>query len=689
MAVPSSIRLIIAESSENRAHEIDSILRDAGLATRFDLCPDVRSIEENLAKESCDLLFFNASSVEMETVLPELRKKHPELPIIVMSEETDNSNHNMDLGATDVIRSKDKTHLLHVVQRELQHITDRQHLYSTRLALDEAEKRCELLLASSNAAIAYVHEGMHIHANGVYLKLFGFSTLKDLEGVPLLDLADTESLGGLKKQLKSFRGSDSSGEFDFTGKDQNGVKIQGAMTLSSAEYEGESCTQVIFKTNQATSPASTSLQVLDERVPEDPQTKIQPATNLEGNPGLQALILATENKSSGALMIIELDAFAGLQNKHGLVCSQSIGDQTYKALCEAGEIFRLGAHRFAVFMESGTMVEHENHAKALKKRIEDLTLIVGTETIECTASIGAVEIDGHEALPPIETAFYTLSELKAKSGTNEIVWDNGEDEGNSQLSRQRRQMKEQGRLIQAIDTAIANKSFSLLFQPIISLRGDEDEHYEVFMRMQGDTQGQMAPGEFLEAAKENGSAGKIDRWVILQAIKVLTEHRSKGHATRLTINLTFNSVLDPDFLEWIAVAIKAANLPSDAVIFQVTEADAVAYPEETAEFIRALKSVHCRTSLGRFGLADKPFELLKNLDVDFVKLDGSLVNAPDQEIFTATIQELQACGKLSIVPMVESATVLATLWQAGANYIQGHYLQAPESEMSYDFSTQD
>jgi len=689
MVAPSSIRLIIAESSENRAHEIDAILRDAGLATRFDLCPDIRSIEENLAKEGCDLMFFNASHVEIDKVLPELRKKHPELPIIVLSEDEKNSNHNMDMGATDVIRPKDKMHILHVVQRELQHISNRQHLYSTRLALDEAEKRCELLLASSNAAIAYVHEGMHIHANGTYLKLFGFESIKDLEGVPLLDLADSDSLGTLKQQLKSFRGSDNSEAFDFTGKNQEGVQIQGEMTLSSAEYEGEVCTQVIFKTAQSRSEEPADTQIPEFEIVEDPQANVQPATDLDGNPGLQALAEISNNKTSGALMIIELDAYATLQNQYGLVNSQAIGDQVYKALLEAGTIFRLSIHRYAVFLETGTMMEHEYQAKHLKKLVEDLAITVDKQTISCTACIGAVEMDGQETLSPIETAFYTLMKLRHKSEKNNIAWDNGEDDDNSRLAEQRRELKKQGRLQQSIDAAIANKSFSLLFQPIISLRGDEDEHYEVFMRMNGKAHGEMAPGEFLDAAKENGSAGKIDRWVILQAIKVLTDHRAKGNTTRLTINLTYNCILDPDFLEWVAVAIKAANMPSDAIIFQITEADAAAYPVQSGEFINALKSQHCRTSLSRFGLGDKSFELLKTLEVDFVKLDGALVNGDDNKQFTETIRELQACGKLSIVPMVESATILATLWQAGANYIQGYYLQAPESEMTYDFSTQD
>ena len=212
--------------------------------------------------------------------------------------------------------------------------------------------------------------------------------------------------------------------------------------------------------------------------------------------------------------------------------------------------------------------------------------------------------------------------------------------------------------------------------------------------MTDDSDNQIEPGRFLQTAIDNNVAGKIDRWVILQSIKMLSVHRAKGHATRLTINLTCNSVIDGEFLQWLGVAIKAARLPSDAVIFQITEKDATTYLRQTREFIEGLRNMHCRASLSRFGLIEDPFETLRHLPVDMVKLDGTCVEDMDDkegksEALIATITKLQGAGKLTVVPMVENANVLSTLWQAGANYIQGHYLQEPSSDMDYDFSTEE
>jgi EAL domain-containing protein (putative c-di-GMP-specific phosphodiesterase class I) len=175
---------------------------------------------------------------------------------------------------------------------------------------------------------------------------------------------------------------------------------------------------------------------------------------------------------------------------------------------------------------------------------------------------------------------------------------------------------------------------------------------------------------------------------------MLSAHRAKGHNTRLTINVTSNSVADPEFIQWLGVAIKAARLPSDAVIFQLTEQDSQTYVRQSREFVEGLRKLHCRSSLSRFGLRPEPFELLRHIPVDFVKLDGSLIddlnrNSGLREKITTMIRDLQAVGKLTVVPMVESASVLSALWQAGANYIQGHYLQEPTTSMDYDFSSDD
>ena len=195
---------------------------------------------------------------------------------------------------------------------------------------------------------------------------------------------------------------------------------------------------------------------------------------------------------------------------------------------------------------------------------------VDGKTVRRTISIGAAAIsESGTGADAMNLAFKTLVAARAANKTNCIQWPSVttlEAEGNTNgLSG------EQKRILKLVNDAIENQTFVLLFQPIISLRGDSDEHYEVFLRLVDEKGRRLPPDQFLELAIENGVAGKIDRWVILQSIKVLSVHRSKGHNTRLTINLTRNSLIDDEFIQWLGVAIKAARLPSDAVIFQIAE----------------------------------------------------------------------------------------------------------------------
>ena len=198
MATPSPVRLLIADRSENRAHELDSVLRNAGIATRSEFCGDIS--DDSVTEAAIDLVVCRSGFDHLERVLPGLRARKPDLPIIVMddSSEPKNLTRGLAIGATDVVFNDDNERFLYVVKRELENVCQRHRFSQTRRALQEAERRCELLLANSTAAIAYVHEGMHIYANDDYFKLFGFADADELLGVPLLDLMD-----GIRRRLQS------------------------------------------------------------------------------------------------------------------------------------------------------------------------------------------------------------------------------------------------------------------------------------------------------------------------------------------------------------------------------------------------------------------------------------------------------------------------------------------------------
>ncbi|MGI9326095.1 MAG: EAL domain-containing protein [Pseudomonadales bacterium] len=676
------VRLLVADRTENEAYAIDSLLRNAGVATRLRFIDDISLAADHL--DDADLLVLNAELPDAERAISALKKLKARLPIVVVS---DGEEHQLDVetafaaGVDDLVLRNHSEHLLRACQRELDAQCLSLKLQQTKRALAEAEQRCQLLLQSSQAAIAYVHEGMHIYANESYLSLFGYEDADDLVGLPLMDLTGADGVTELKTQLKQFRKSESELTFDFDGQTSDGEDFTASMTLAAAQYEGENCMQVTLRAAAQPAPSEMSEAA--------PAAALEPITT---KPTIGEFALSAEGATRNvdapcrAIFVAEIDDIAKITAEHGLQGAEQVCDRVELALqtVTGGMPFvALQNHKFALLICGKDATEVQKEANSYRQAIEELLLEVEEKTVRPTIKMLGVEQNDKESFSDqLERANRLQASEESLRANQVLLHKESED---SEVG------DEAHRVLNLINEAIEKQKFQLLFQPIISLRGDNDEHYEVFLRMLDRHGEQMVPRQFLRTAIENNVAGKIDRWVILQSIKMLSVHRAKGHNTRLSINITANSVSDPEFIQWLGVAIKAARLPSDAVIFQVTEEDAVTYLRQTREFAEGLKKLHCRTSLSRFGLVEDPYENLSHIPVDMVKLDGTLIKEDPKatEALTAMIRKLQSIGKLTLVPMVENANMLSTLWQAGANYIQGHYLQEPVAEMSYDFSTEE
>ena len=674
------VRLLVGDHSENRAHEVDSALRNMGVSTRFSVAATAQEAREAFESNTVDLMLLHHSMPDFPTTLSELRELRPELPIIV-SNDSSSPDAVLELitqGATDVVEESERKLLGKVIQREINYACMRFRLQQTRTQVRELEERCELLMSVAAVPIAYVHEGMHIFANIEYAGLFGYQVADDLIGVPLLDLIADESADTAKQHLKELRASESSVTFDCEAKPEDGEAFNAKFVLAPTEYEGEKCTQVLVKPGSVAVSGRAS----------EPEAPANGGSTID-----QFLAHLTKSAEANTdrqhiLLIAQIDGFDKAQKTMGIRTANQLA-QVVGAELEAAvgleRYSRIDNHRYAMHVSGDTHADNQATIDGLRERIEHMICEVDARTSRATISIVSVPCDvAPSAESAMDEGFMMAIGLE---GSNQVVWYEPAAEESNPASAS-------AQVLRQVNLAIEKHSFTLLFQPIISLRGDEDEHYEVFLRMINEADEQVAPDQFLRTAIENGVAGKIDRWVVLQSIKMLSGHRSRGHDTRLTINLTANSIVDEEFVQWLSVAIKAARLPSDAVIFQITEEDAASHIHQTRSFMETLQNMHVRSSLSRFGLMSNPGELLEHIPVDFVKLDGSHVRAMDadddaRDALIKMISTLQSRGKLTIVPMVENAQILSTLWQAGANYIQGHYLQEPTEKMSYDFTTGD
>lgn len=684
-----AVRLLILEDSQNEAERIVSLFRNAGQATRVHRVADEDDLTEAL-KQSWDLCIAAAECEDLhpQQALKVILQTGRELSFIQLLEDNDSDSltEALQLGAQDAVPQGEDERLILVARRELHNLSERRARRTAELALRETEKRCQLLLDSSIEAISYVHDGMHIYTNRAYLQLFGYSDAEELEGMPMIDLITSEDQARFKEFLKSYRGETGSADFDCSGVTATNQPFAAKMSFSPAQYDGEPCVQVVIRTDQNNAELEAKLREISNQ---------DSVTGLYNRQRFLELIDTAAERSlnqgeTASLAYIKIDNYAQLAKEHGIAGIDhflaALADVLKKSLSPDTQIARLADNVFCTLKPQVLPEQQREELDALRLKVEGQLFEINGRTAQTTLSIGAAALTEKtsKASEVLDRARRCCDDSSNGTGNALRIHNPADDLAAAASS---------GNIVAMIQQALATNSFRLLFQPIISLRGDKEEQYEVLLRLINPQGEEVAPNDFLNAAITAGLAEKIDRWVLLNAIKLLSEHRNKGHQTQLFVHLSSPSLMDPALLPWLTVALNAARLPPHSLIIQIRETDAITHLKQVKQLTEGLRKLHCQIAIGQFGCAVNPFGMLNHLEVDFIKVDGSFtaeLNDPEQqETLKEMLNTLHAQKKKTIVPFVESAAILSVLWQAGVHYIQGHYFQAPSSGMNYDFNADD
>ncbi|WP_314409799.1 EAL domain-containing protein [Pseudomonas kuykendallii] len=679
-----TIRLLILEDSQNEAERLVSLFRNSGRATRVHRLTSSDDLAEAL-QQSWDLLISapNSENLDPNEALGAIRRQAKDIPVIQLLEgnDLDYITEALALGAQDALPQGQDERLILIANRELANLEERRARRRAEISLREIEKRCQLLLESSVDAIAYVHEGMHIYANRSYLQLFGYEDAEDLEGMPMIDLIAGCDQTSFKDFLKNYHSAETQDHLTCQGVKTDGLQFKARMELSPATYDGEPCIQVVIRTETGNAELEERLREISSQ---DLVTGLYNRTYF-----LELMDSAAERAVTvgqpTSLGYLKIDQYAAQLADLGIaeldMLFADVANLLRGHFPADAQLARFGDDVFSVLQPGVTPEQAQPLLADLLRKVEGHLFEVNGRTVQITLSIGVAGLNEKtpKAQEVIDRAHRCADELSAG---NAVALYNPAQELAAAANR--------GNIVAMLRQALENNSFRLLFQPIISLRGDNHEHYEVLLRLLNPQGEEIPPSEFLNAAREAGLAEKVDRWVFLHSIKLLAEHRSKGHSTRLFVHLSLASLQDQTLLPWLSVALQAARLPADTLVFQIAEPDAINYLKQAKALTQGLAELHCRVALSQFGCAVNPFNTLKHLNVDFVKVDGSyaqdLSKAENQEALKTLLASLHSQAKLTIVPFVETASVLATLWQAGVNYIQGYYLQGPSQSMDYEFS---
>ena len=392
--------------------------------------------------------------------------------------------------------------------------------------------------------------------------------------------------------------------------------------------------------------------------------------------------------SKAAVTYINIDNFGqckgdvGIEGADMVVCDVA---HLLRSKCrEEDLVARIGEDVYGILLHGSSAEQAQGFAEHIRKSIQEHMVAVDSRTIQVTVSVGIALVNESsrspkEVLQHAHEASYHVRKLEGSEAGNGTYLYSPSQLANSDGER----------LTAKIEAAIKDNSLKLLFQPVINLRDEAGEHYETLLRLVDSDGTDISPQDFL-ADLPPELKRKLDRWVILNTTKRLAKQRSAGNNTRLFVNVSNESLVDDSLIPWLHKLIQASKIPSNCLIFQFTEADAINHLQQSSLMTKTLAKIGCQVAISRFGSAIDPYKLFDHIHVDFVKVDGSftqeLTTEKGMESLKALLSGINERNKASIVPFVENANIVAQLWTSGVAFIQGYYLRGPGNEMDYEFN---
>ncbi len=693
MAAKKKINIFIIDDSFNNEENIVKLMRSSGFASHTTRIEDDEDLIEELKKKSPDILLY---SIGMELIsLQDTVKciaKNASAPVPVIA--VNRPGHELDIvdamrsGARDLSSYDNPAHLEMVIHREVEAHSSISKLFKLENAIKESEKRCSFLLDSSRDAIAYIHEGMHIYSNQSYIKLFGFGESEELEGMPVLDMVGMDDRDAFKAFLRDNckEGQYKINKLELNLSNADGTEFKGEMEFSPASIDGEPCIQVVIRTQSDSKELEQQLALLSQT---------DSVTGLYNRQFFMDSIedsvsKAQQGKLNAATLLIHLDNFSSIKQIVGVVGADQFLSEISRKFEEAVNNDDVLAHfegnTFSIVSFKQTAESIQTYAKNISKIIHNYIANINDQSINTTCTIGVSMIDKNapdtgEILLRAERAVDEASE----QGPNSVVIYQPKE---GELT----QKEIDALVVKDLKEAIRENRFVLYFQPVISLHGDTDERYEVFVRMLDKKGNIVMPLDFLPAADRTGMSLAIDRWILLNTVTTLTKRWKEGKRTLFFVKLSANSLKDTSLMAWLKDQLKKYNVPKSSLIFEVKESVAVTSLKYTAEVAKSLQELNCGFALDDFGTGSNPFELLKHIPADYLKLERSFMNelsssTENQEAVKAITEKAMELNKLTIAQCVQDATSLSVLWGMGINFIQGNFLQEPSPNLDYDFTS--
>ncbi|WP_288997716.1 GGDEF domain-containing phosphodiesterase [uncultured Psychrobacter sp.] len=687
MRTQSILNLLVINDDQLYAERLVQLLSAYYDSVNLGFLDDKEELLRLLRQPWDVLVFGSAYDMNFTEVVGIVQEQSIDLPMICLFHDEAAATAQNDDGLPAIVSGtmvkalKAEQEMAVVMAICLQHdnLRSRRELKTLRHVISEAEQRANVLIKNSKSAVAYIDQGIHIFANDPYLQLFGFKTMNDAIGVPIVDLiSGGDSVKGFKQFLRQFdKGNRQEVEFEFESKRTDGSTFEAKLQLASATLDGEPVTQVIIQQN-----TNNSAEVAKRLAEAERKDKLTGIDNRHGFEKQMALVYeqARQGLLTAGLLYIQLDNVGKIKSSLGL---QGV-DATVKQvaymldeLIEDGHVSRFSDTVFTVLVEDKSASELKDLAQHIVTRISEMFIEVDKRTTSTTVSIGIVKIEKNAAEPNVllERAIDAINQIMIETsnhGGTYHLYDPSEHANSDDHA-----------LAESLVDAITNNRFELSFQPIYDINKDRSDFFEVYLRLPlADADNTvLTPDQFMAVAKTHNLLEKIDRWVLINACKKINEVRKTHPEARLLVQLTGASLVDKKLPNVASQLIKAVGGAAGVLTLQFNEKDILDYLTVAKTQFSALTQVSCQLGINNFGSSAKSIEIASFVQPDMVRLARSYIqdinSADNLNTVKSLIVRTSEVHADVLMPYIEDAATMSVAWSVGARYLQGYYLEAP------------
>jgi len=684
------LNILIVGKSHDDANRFSGILRSVEYQVDTKLASNEEELQKYLSMHNWDLLLvpINHSTLPMQNIFQRIRRSERDIPVILINHEYDPTKliEGLRLGAQDVVI--EDQHFLKVVERSLAGVYERRKCREWERKLSLTEKRAQHLMDISRFPIAVVQEGTYVYANEACAAVFGFDQPDEMLCLPIIHNIAASDREKINAYMVPLEAQHEIIPFEAVVKtlDTEGTEFNSFLEINQIQYEGEPALQFTINKDKlfdAHIEKSEEFSITEYSV-------IQPQLVYELIS--RAISKSVQTGQDSILLNFQMDRFDQLKDDLGIAKAEKIAHSLVAYVVDFFshnvDCGRLTENSFIVTLVETNEEEALGIATDIAQKISQELFDIDNETFSLTVAIGGTLLN--ENVSSIERALARSQEV-----FDELRDERGVGNG-AKFYMPNIHSNEVSKNEAVIITAkhlLSDELFSIRYQPIVALTGGGSgkEYYEVILGVNKSVANSEIPANFINDLFKSDIAAEVDRWVIEKALASLSKKLSISPQTQLFINISTQSFSDEAFLSWLKEAFKKTKLPTNTVIFQFREIDAMRYLKKAAAISDHMKKVDGQISIANFGLAINPLKTLERNAVDFVKIDPLIIEKLNQSgdgkaEFQKLMGHITSTSVDVIVPCVEKASILPILWQQGVQYIQGHYINKPSFDMDYDFS---